>query len=233
MMFLKPSDLVAISQTSLVITAILARVFLKEQLCLGHFVAIALAVLGVLLISKPTFLFRSEPSSQVTSKFLNHSNTTASNSSEPFAQETADSSLKNALGIGLTFLGAIAASCVFLVLKKLSISRVHWASNTIFVCWFGLPLSTVISLVLIRLGYAHTSLADERNDLPMDVFYSVLSSMLSLIGQVLLNIALRYEDATRIAITRTTDVLFSCLLQYFLLDILIDLVRNVFSILPG
>lgn len=46
--------------------------------------------------------------------------------------------------------------------------------------------------------------------------------MFSLIGQVLLNIALRYEDATKIAITRTTDVLFSCILQYFLLDILID-----------
>lgn len=61
-LFLKPSDQVAISQTSLVITALLARIFLKERLCLGHFVAITLAVIGVLLISKPSFLFDSSSS---------------------------------------------------------------------------------------------------------------------------------------------------------------------------
>ena len=196
----------SISQTSLVITAILARVFLKERLSLGHFVAISLAVVGVILISKPSFIF---PSSQETLNCLvvisydeNATTTTTAatitsgmNSSTtgfslpPCKKEAANdeddsNSLLTVVGICLTFIGAISTSCVFLVLKKLSNSSVHWASSTIFVCWFGLPLSSIISLTLIYFGYSHTDFASERKDMPMDIFYSVLSSMISLIAQV-------------------------------------------------
>jgi hypothetical protein len=62
----------------------------------------------------------------------------------------------------------------------------------------------------------------ERNDLPMDIFYSSLSAWISLFGQILLNISLKYEDATKIAIAKTIDVFFSAVLQYLLLNISMD-----------
>lgn len=204
-LFLKPSDLVSISQTSLVITAILARVFLKERLSLGHFVAISLAVVGVILISKPSFIFSSSQetlnclvvishdenaTTTTTATITSGMNSSTTGFSLPPCKKAAgndedeSNSLLTVLGICLTFIGAISTSCVFLVLKKLSNSSVHWASSTIFVCWFGLPLSSIISLTLIYFGYSHTDFASERKYMPMDIFYSVLSSMISLIAQV-------------------------------------------------
>lgn len=69
----------------------------------------------------------------------------------------------------------------------------------------------------------------------MDVFYSVCASCLSVTGQVFLNISLRYEDATKIAITKTIDVFFSFVLQYLLLNVTTDLLGllGACSILTG
>lgn len=102
-------------------------------------------------------------------------------------------------------------------------------------CWFGLPVSILISSLLIALKLSHKDLEKERKDLPMDIFYSVCASCLSVVGQIFLNIALRYEDATKIAITKTIDVFFSFILQYILLNIDIDLLGllGACSILTG
>ena len=56
----------------------------------------------------------------------------------------------------------------------------------------------------------------------MDLFYSLFSAVLSLGGQILLTLALIYEDPTKLAVLKTTDVFFACLLQYCLLGIVID-----------
>ena len=56
-MFINPSDSHAIGHTSIVITAVLARVFLNEKITLAHFIALFLTIIGVLFISKPSFLF--------------------------------------------------------------------------------------------------------------------------------------------------------------------------------
>jgi drug/metabolite transporter (DMT)-like permease len=103
------------------------------------------------------------------------------------------------------------------------------------VCWFGLPVSILISIILISLKVSHIDIEKERKDLPLDIFYSVCASCLSVVGQIFLNISLRYEDATKIAITKTIDVFFSFILQYILLNIAIDLLGllGACSILTG
>lgn len=244
-LFLKPSDLVSLSQTSLIMTAILARIFLKERLTMGHFIAILFTIVGVVLISKPSIFFEQdfEHLKELEKLACNHTNSLASTSNETLEckeilQEESSlfyENLKLVLGIFLGFLGAFSTSCVFLVLKKLNNSKVHWASNTIFVCWFGWPVSLVLSFILYRVGYSHQNFENEKKDLPMDVFYSIMSSIISIMGQIFLNLCLKYEDATKIAITRTTDVLFSTVLQYFILNILIDLLSAIgaFSIMIG
>jgi len=59
-MCLAPSDSVTLIHSSLIITAIISRIFLGEKLTLAHFVAIILTANGILFISKPSFLFNKE-----------------------------------------------------------------------------------------------------------------------------------------------------------------------------
>jgi drug/metabolite transporter (DMT)-like permease len=56
-MLTNPSNVVTFLHTSIIITAFLSRVLFKEKLTLAHFVAVFLSFVGVILISKPVFLF--------------------------------------------------------------------------------------------------------------------------------------------------------------------------------
>ena len=57
LMIIPASDVVALIHSSIIFTAILSRIFLKELLGFPHIFAIILTFFGVALISKPTFLF--------------------------------------------------------------------------------------------------------------------------------------------------------------------------------
>ena len=238
-MLINPSDAITIAHTSIVITAVLARIFLKEKITLAHFIALILTIIGVLFICKPSFLFSiidpkylkksnhvlnvtnctaSSTTTIATSTILTnlvsniHQNETIRNNIDNVnvncsTQNEEDlKSLKTMIGISLTFIGAIASSCVYLVLKKLSNSKLHWASNTIYVCWFGTPFSIMISLFLISQNYMHKNFEQEKKDLPLDFFYSIIGSFLSITGQIFLNISLKYEDATKITIVKTIGI---------------------------
>ena len=107
-------------------------------------------------------------------------------------------------------------------MKKLSNKKVHWASTVVYVCWPGIPLSLILSFFLYYYGLYHQDFQSEIKDIPMDLYYSILSALLSLAGQIFLAQAFIYEDATKIAITKTVDVFFTCCLQYLLLGVVID-----------
>ena len=80
-----------------------------------------------------------------------------------------------------------------------------------------------MSCTLVKVEMVHTNFEMEKKDLPMDLFYSGVGAVLSIVGQIFLNISLKYEDATKIAIVKTIDVFFSFTLQYLLLNIKVDL----------
>ena len=56
-MLLNPSDSTTLVHSSIIITAVLSRLFLGEKLTFAHFLAIVLTANGVMFISKPDFLF--------------------------------------------------------------------------------------------------------------------------------------------------------------------------------
>ncbi|CAF0974644.1 unnamed protein product [Brachionus calyciflorus] len=210
-MLIKPSDVTSLAHSGIIITAIMSRIFLKEKLTLAHILSIFLTAIGVMFISKPSFLF------QVSAININN------NISKNFTIEESNfEAYRLPLGISMTFLGSFFTSVAFLILKKLSNSKVHWAYSTICVTWFGFPLSILISIILIKLGIYHRDIDNEISELPMDIFYSFLASCLSLVTQIFLNKSFKYEDATKIAIIKTTDVFFSFLLQFLLLGINVD-----------
>lgn len=225
-LLINPSDFVALSRTNLIITAVLARIFLKEKLTMAHFVSILITAVGVLFISKPSGVFP-EPSSLKD----NFNNFTLANFTTIAATTTVKTNIfkiKNQthqliIGIILAIFSAFALSCIFLVLKKLNNCKVHWATSTIYVCWLGIPMSLIISVILIELKLAHKNFEKEANDLFMDLCYSILSAFFSILGQVLMNICLKYADATQVSIIFTIGVFVTIILQYFILGILIDL----------
>ncbi len=95
-MCLAPSDSVTLIHSSLIITAIISRIFLGEKLTLAHFVAIILTANGILFISKPSFLFNKEST-------LNSSNFTTTHLVESQSQSE---SFKPILG-GFFFLESL------------------------------------------------------------------------------------------------------------------------------
>jgi drug/metabolite transporter (DMT)-like permease len=261
LMFASPSDVVTLIHTSIVITALLSRIFFKEKLTIAHFFATLLSFVGIIFISKPAFIFPRTKYAQLSPNnktiqeifdsitnctqvdedaFLNvdcFNVLNQNNLTNQTVKENTKASGTALIGVVLSFCTAVSVSCVYLLIKKLCNSKVHWATSSIYVCWFGFPFSIVISAVLIAMGSAHKNFKanNEQKDLPMDIFYSVMSSCLSLSAQILLNIALKYEDATKIAITKTIDVLFSAILQYLILDISLDSLNIIgaISILTG
>lgn len=60
LILLPPSDCTAIGHTSIIFIAIMSRMFLNEKLGFAHVFALLLTILGVGLISKPTFLFHND-----------------------------------------------------------------------------------------------------------------------------------------------------------------------------
>lgn len=60
LILIPPSDCTAIGHTSIIFIAIMSRMFLDEKLGFAHVFALLLTILGVGLISKPTFLFHDD-----------------------------------------------------------------------------------------------------------------------------------------------------------------------------
>lgn len=237
-MFVDPSDVVSLTHTSLIMTAILAKIFLKEKLTIAHFLGILLTAAGIIFITQPPFIF-AHSSTKLTNSTLNKSieclnrtirDVSNRTRSSHECEESFNSSLQQngggrkssestQFGIVLTLIAAFLVSCTYLVIKKLTMRKVHWATNNIFVSLIGLPLSVVASILFVQFGMSHKNFAQEKKDLPMDLFYSILAALLANVAQIFLNLALQYEDTTKIAITKTTDVFIAFVLQFFLLSI--------------
>ena len=59
--------------------------------------------------------------------------------------------------------------------------------------------------------------------IPLQLFYVIIGGIIGVMSQILLNFSLKYEDASKIAIIRTLDVLLTFFLQYLFLNISIDI----------
>lgn len=84
-MLINPSDAMAILHSSIIITAVLSRLFLDEKITISHFVAIILTANGVIFISKPSVLFPRETLESNLTSALNL-NATSSNTDASFLE---------------------------------------------------------------------------------------------------------------------------------------------------
>ncbi len=137
------------------------------------------------------------------------------------------SKLKCLLLFFLAIFTATLSALVAVCLKKLAENNVHYSIPTIYATYFGIPTSLGISVVALATGITEKdpSLLDDMPSFALQVVYSILSGLCGTISQVTLNIALNYEEAGKISIIRSTDILFTYMFQYAWLGIS----TNVFS----
>lgn len=109
----------------------------------------------------------------------------------------------------------------------LSNNKIHFSLPSIYVSYFGLPTGLAISLVMLLTGNTQRdpTLFDSFPSLAMQIFYSLMSASCGMISQIFLQISLKYEESSKIAVIDSTDLLFTYILQYFWLNI----ITNVYS----
>jgi drug/metabolite transporter (DMT)-like permease len=300
--FIAPSDTVAIAHCSVIITSILARLFLNEKFTMAHLISLILTLFGILFICQPSFIFNVNKSinNECISKNCSNNNHNILNSSN-FSLFIKDYSkclnnsenidlinyffLKNKIkqdngslsntitikcndevfiidlkqinvnieqdniiktnnlfmyiGIILALLGAFTIGIVETTIKKLCIEKVHYSISIIYGGYFGIPISLLISVFFYSTGlHAHSSSALLLNSpiiILKQIGYSFLSGFFGVMAQLFLNFALAYEDASKIAIFKTTDLIFTFLFQFYLVGIKKDLYSSLgaFLILFG
>lgn len=208
-----PSDTIALLNCSIILISILSRIFLKEKFTIAHLIAIALTVNGVLLISQPTFLVKRPPSLN-----LNFTNLTNS-----FTNEIPTT--RRILGIIVAIIGTIAASVVSVLLKQLANKKVHYSVAIIYATYFGLPLCLALSLGAYFSGL-DTKKPIEFTALVIQICLALGSAITGLSAQAFLNLSYNHEDASKISLVKSADLIFIFFFQYILLDIR----SNVYSI---
>lgn len=243
--YLDVSDVETITNASIIITAIFGRIFLNEKLTLCHILALLLTITGVVFVVRPVFLFGIEENLEsllhlnlsshlIESKeslALNQVKTNATflnlvlpthKSAEIISHSNRNIS-ESVLGVVLVLIGAVCMSFAQVSIRKLCLKKVHFSVTSIYPAYIGLPASILISVVLVLTNTSHKNINEEADTLILQIFYSFCGGILGTMGIIFLNHALRHEDATKIGMTKTLGVIFSFILQYFLLGIAIDL----------
>lgn len=208
--FIRPSDVAALKNCHVIATTILAKLLLDEVLTVVHFIAILLTLIGIVCVSRPEFIF--EPRDLANANYLNMTNSTS--------QEYDFSSHKTDAIIGVTL---ILISSTFLggtqvILRKLGTFKVHFANTNIYPAFIGLPISTLISLIILISN-------DKQTDdtlLVSHLKYSIIGGIFGITAICCLSKSLEYEEASRVSIIRLTDVAFAFLFQYLFLNISSD-----------
>ena len=238
-----PSDTVAITHSSVIITAILARIFLKERFSIAHIFSLVLTVLGILLISQPSFLFKSteaerqQPSNNsfIWNNSSQNSHLTQSKGGKSIIHF--QSSYVLYMGILFTLCGALTTGIVQTTIKHLCNKKVHYSIIIIHSSYFGIPISILISLILYLTGvsYKNGGIKLGIQCIITQVSWSILSSIVGLLAQICLSLSLKYEEASKRAIIKTTDLIFTFIFQSYLVNIEKDYLSSIgaYLILSG
>ena len=208
--FINPSESTALSQCYMLIVPIIARVYIKEKFHAINMFTLIMAIVGVFLISQPSFLFKS--SQNGTSFGLNN------NSSYVLNYEKG---LSKIFGTTLALFSALFCAFGQIISKKIADKKVHFSIPCIYQSFVGLPLSLLISLILVFTGiqrYDLNLLKDTKN-ICYQILFAIGSSLFGIFYQIFLNIALKYEKSSRVSIIMATSLIFTFLFQYLILNI--------------
>ena len=279
----------------MILICILARIFLGEKLTIVHLFALVSSILGVFLISQPTFLFDKQKitnfdifnktlnqdyfnnslindlnnincssstsslttvnvrihfngydESIVNENYLNHTLKLISENIESDWElnklNKNDSIMilidKNCnknnhhvrnqiLGISAALTCTLASSFVSILIKKLSNKHVHYSLVICYAGYIGLPITLLISGILLITKFEKKNLhiLNNSNALLIEIIYSVSSAIIGVFAQVLMNLSIKYYDASKISMIKSSDVLLAFIFQFLILNIYPNIFR--------
>lgn len=219
---LKPSDVSALNNISIITTAIIARFVLGEKLSIIHFIAALLAITGVIFIIRPDYLFHKHNFQNVVNNSIANISISLNNSNV-FTKNESQDSTRTVIGVILALKSAFLAGWTKVIVRKLCNYKIHFSLSCFYPAIVGLPLSICISLILFFANQSHKDLTTSKLEFIEHICYSFTGAMFSIGALVFMNLALDSEDASKVAILRSCDVLFSFILQYIILGVNADI----------
>ncbi|KAI9296864.1 hypothetical protein K502DRAFT_337091 [Neoconidiobolus thromboides FSU 785] len=197
------ADATVIFFTSPAFTGLLAHLTLNEDYSWFDGLASFFCLIGVVLTSKPNFLFGKEEIPII--NLLNHLPTPAEQS----------------IGVLAAFIGALFAACAYVTVRKIGRS-VHFLSHVVY---FGLA-STIFSGVMVLTDHQKSKLPSTSLGLNWPTLCLLLVGLTAILGQCLLNKGLQLCRAGPATLMRNVDVV----LAYFYGIFLFHEIPNIYSI---
>jgi drug/metabolite transporter (DMT)-like permease len=228
-----PSDAGALAQSNVVLTALVARFVLDEKLTMAHILAIVLTLSGAMFICQPTFLFSNDGPTVNTNftRALNISNSTSNQQIAMANRNSERESFLYSIGLLIAFFDAVCMCLAQILIRKLCIRKVHFVTINIYTSYIGLPFCGIASIIFYFFGITNRNELTEFNLLKWHLLIVCLVALLGTLNQVILNLSLKYEDASKVAVIRTTDLFFSFLFQYLILNITSELLNIIGALL--
>jgi len=213
---LHPSDAFAIFHLNVLFVLFLARMLLGERIPYAHIFSVIMILTGIVLIVQPPYLIPDEWRDDTTAP-------TTAFSFDPNSLYKRSRTL-SIVGICMAIFGALSSAFGHIFLKRLTNRRIDTSVILLYVAYFGIPISFLISLGLYLMGYEKipkwsNTIAYSRTHLYWQIFYLVLSAVLGLIQTVLFNLSSYYEETSKMALIRSTDLLWTFLFQWLILNI--------------
>lgn len=190
-------DATSIAQSAPIYTTVIAYFFLKESFSWLQTFCLCLSLTGVALVAKPEMLY------QLILNMCGDEHVYVLNGA--FLRGTV-----------YAFMTALFSALCYVIIRKL-----NQASVMLVLFWFsmGSLLFGLIHLTWLRF-YGDQAIQDSLR-LPNTVqewSFALVSSLGGLVGQYLVNLALKVEEAGPISLVRTADILLSYVLQAFILQ---------------
>jgi len=189
-------DLVAILHTSPVVIAIFARFFYKERPQVSQFFTCFLSASGVLILSRPQFLYQ-----LVGVTHIEFSSTLL-------------------LAICAVIVATVGISSTFILNRRLNNDNENVNLNSIifYSAASGLIFCLLISLILYLSGNSHTEWHAEKDFLIRDIGLATLSGLLYFIAQIFFTNGLQSDNSKLITFMRIFDIAVGFLLEYLILS---------------
>lgn len=196
--FLSLSDASAIAFSAPVYVSIFACVLLKEPCGSFQVITIIVTIVGVILISRPTFIFHDDISSSY------DSNGTMTDVGNKFTPES------RLIGVILSFLTAITMAYTFIAMRRLQKTPVAVVIN--FFSFFCVTCGLIVILIM-NLGLNYNQ---GKQWLPLtgwDYGWMIANGFCGVGGQLFLVLSLKLEEAGLVSLARTFDIVMAFIYQ--------------------
>ena len=141
------------------------------------------------------------------------------------------SPLDTILGVSFAVSSAFIWSIVIILIRKMNIKGVHYSLSIIYSTYFAIPITFTGSLIhfYVLNTKRDTFYFENTSTLICQIFYAAIAAVSGIL-QIIFQIV-KYEEAQKVAIIVSTDLVFGFILQYFFLNITSDIYGIIGSLL--